>query len=339
MTMSRRLGIRRSTREDGPRCPLLPGPSGARATKAGELQFGPPNERQWRPHVSSRADPPSGKLPGAGAERRLHAAVLLPAVAVAMADGGLGDVPRARRRRRPIRARGAQPEPGAAAAVGDRTSRLCAAERISGVHAVQSVPPRQIPLRLLRVVARTDLRPCDSARPRWSHDLGECRGGLRPVQSAQGGADAVGSTHAHHARTAPPDELAASGARSRVPTEPSPRQLARLSLLGRRTGGLGLTARVSVPDDSVSRLPSERYAGVESTHARGAGALDEERDGLVATAPNDGVALAQLFRVRLNFELRDVSAISMTGLPAARAAVAMRAGQRRSCNQRGCSHG
>ncbi len=65
------------------------------------------------------------------------------------------------------------------------------ADRISGLHPVQPVPPRQIQLRLLRVAQGADLRPCRSARPGRPDDLGECRDRLRAVQSAQGRADAA----------------------------------------------------------------------------------------------------------------------------------------------------
>ena len=61
------------------------------------------------------------------------------------------------------------------------------AERISGLHAVQPVPPRQIPLRLLRVAQGADVRPCHSARPWRPDDVGECRDRLRAVQSRKGG--------------------------------------------------------------------------------------------------------------------------------------------------------
>ena len=39
---------------------------------------------------------------------------------------------------------------GAEAAVGDRAARFRPAQRISGIHALQPVPPRPLPLRLLR---------------------------------------------------------------------------------------------------------------------------------------------------------------------------------------------
>src|SRR5512133_350765 len=104
--MSRWVGIRWATREDGPIVPLL-----LECDGAGELQFGSNRTKGcWRSHVSPRVDPPPRELPGAGAERRLYAAVLLPAVALALADRDQGDVPRARRRRGTLRARGSLAE-------------------------------------------------------------------------------------------------------------------------------------------------------------------------------------------------------------------------------------
>ena len=125
-------------------------------------------------------------LPRARAQRRLYAAELLSAQPVAVADRGQGGVPRAGRHRRPICARGAQPDPDDADAVGDRAPPICEAVRASRLHPVQPVPARPLRLPILRRPARADLRPCRSARPGRPDDLGECRHRLRAVQSQEG---------------------------------------------------------------------------------------------------------------------------------------------------------
>ncbi len=113
------------------------------------------------------------------------------------------------------------------------------AQRISGVHAVQPVPARPLPLRLLRVGARTDLRPCGPARLRRPDDVGECRHRLRAVQPQEGRANAARGQDAHRARADPPDQLAAAGSWQELPAQLSSRKLARLPLLGHRAGAVG----------------------------------------------------------------------------------------------------
>ena len=53
-----------------------------------------------------------------------------------------------------LRSRGAQSEHRDEAAVGDRAARICAAQRISGLHPVQPVPARPLQLRHIAAIAR-----------------------------------------------------------------------------------------------------------------------------------------------------------------------------------------
>ena len=73
-------------------------------------------------------------------------------------------------------------------------------------------------------------------RTTWENVATACA----PCNLAQGRAHARRSAHAHHARADPPDQLAAAGAWPRVPAQLPARELARLSLLGRRAGALRL---------------------------------------------------------------------------------------------------
>jgi 5-methylcytosine-specific restriction endonuclease McrA len=85
------------------------------------------------------------------------------------------------------------PSRAAETAVGDRASPVRAAERISGLHAVQSVPPRPLSLRLLRVAQGVDVRPCRAALPgrptTWENVATACapcnlrKGGRTPRQA------------------------------------------------------------------------------------------------------------------------------------------------------------
>src|SRR5690606_4202558 len=124
---------------------------------------------QGRTDRSRRAFPERGRgsgpqpreLPGAGAQRRLHAAVVLPAEPVAVADRDQGDLPRAGRRRRDVRAAGAFAVARHADPERDRAPAVREAERVSGVHPLQRVPARPLRLPVLRQPASPDIRPRD----------------------------------------------------------------------------------------------------------------------------------------------------------------------------------
>ena len=188
MLMSRRVGIRWSTREDGPDAPSPPWVRRGRGAGVRSR----PNERLLRAHVSSRSDPPSRQLPGAGAQRRLYAAVLLSAVACG----------RGRPRSRRCSSSGSTSSPITSARC---TARAVALKLPSVIALRQYVRPNEYPAftrfnLFLRDRFRcvycgsaqgTDLRPCRPARPGRPHDVGECRHRLRAVQSAQGRAHAA----------------------------------------------------------------------------------------------------------------------------------------------------
>src|SRR4029453_16203756 len=99
---------------------------------------------------------------------------------------------------------------------------------------VQPVPPRPLPLRLLRVAPGVDLRPCGTACPGRADQLGECRHRLRAVQPQEGWADPPAGRHAHRTGADPADQLAAAGPWQELSAQLSAPELARLSLLGRR---------------------------------------------------------------------------------------------------------
>ena len=91
------------------------------------------------------------------------------------------------------------------------------------------------------------------ARPGRAHDVGECRHRLRAVQPQEGRAYSYRSAHAFPPRADPADEVAAAGAWPGVPAQLSPRQLARLSLLGRRARAV--TERCSSAKSGAFRGP------------------------------------------------------------------------------------
>jgi hypothetical protein len=129
-------------------------------------------------------------LAGAGAERGLPAAQLLPAVAVVLAGRDQGGVPRPGQHRRRIRAPGVLAELLDEAAERGQPEELREAVAQSGLHPLQRVPARPLPVPVLRHARGTDLRPRHSAPLRRGDDLGERRRRLLALQSAQGRHDA-----------------------------------------------------------------------------------------------------------------------------------------------------
>src|SRR5205085_6363975 len=121
--------------------------------------------------------------------------------------------------------RGALAERGVEAAIGDRAPPIRAAERISGVHEIQPVPARPLPLRLLRVGKGADVRSRAAARQGRADDVGKCRDRLRAVQFAQGRTHAGRGAYADHARADSADQLAIAGPWTGVPAQPFAREL------------------------------------------------------------------------------------------------------------------
>src|SRR6185369_6102664 len=108
----------------------------------------------------------SRSFSGARSERRLPAIELLPPLAVELAGIGEGRVPRTRQHRLRVRPLRAQPLLRDAAALRGVAQVLREAGALSSVHAVQRVPARPVPVPVLRIEGRPDLRPPDPALAR-----------------------------------------------------------------------------------------------------------------------------------------------------------------------------
>ncbi len=109
---------------------------------------------------------------------------------------------------------------------------VCAAAGSSSLHPVQRLPPRSLPLPVLRRPApprRTDVRPRHPAGGRWPDVLDEHRGGLQSLQHAQGPLPSEAAAEAVRA-----DAARSDGGPASLPAELSARDLARLSVLGCR---------------------------------------------------------------------------------------------------------
>src|SRR3979411_1159177 len=175
---------------------------------------------------------------GPGAQRGFPPAELLPAVAVVLAGRHQGGVPRARQYRGAVREGRAQPELRDEAAERGLPQDLREALDPSGLHPVQRVPARQVRLPVLRGGGRPDLRPPDAALARRADDLGQCRGGMLGLQSAQGQHDDGRGAYVALADAVPADGASPAPQRPAVSAQLPARQLARLSLLGYRTGSV-----------------------------------------------------------------------------------------------------
>ena len=117
----------------------------------------------------------AGSLPGAGAQRRLSAAELLPALDLVLAGRHQGRVPRARQHRVGIRQDGAKPELRDAAALRRVAENLRQAVPPPGLHPLQRLPARPLHLPVLRRARGLDLR--SSCIPR-------SKGGQRPGKTS-----------------------------------------------------------------------------------------------------------------------------------------------------------
>ena len=126
----------------------------------------------------------SGWASSAGAECGLPSAQLLPAVALVLAGRHQGGVPRPGEHRRRIRAPGLVADLLDEAAERRQPEKLCEAVAAPGLHPVQRVPARPLPVPVLRHARGPDLRPCRAAPQRRRDDLGERRGRLLALQSA-----------------------------------------------------------------------------------------------------------------------------------------------------------
>src|SRR5690242_1073887 len=102
-------------------------------------------------------------LPRAGTERRFPAAFVLPVVAMALAGGGESRLPRTRRCDRGIRPVCALAIDHDADSVRHRAARVREAGPGAGLHPVQRIPARRLPVRLLWLPRGPDVRPRDPA--------------------------------------------------------------------------------------------------------------------------------------------------------------------------------
>ena len=96
--------------------------------------------------------------PALGAERRFPAAQLLSAFALVLAGCDQGGVPRSRAHRLELRPGDQEPELRDVPAERGVAQGLCEAGAAPGVHAVQRVPARPLPVPVLRRQGRPDLR-------------------------------------------------------------------------------------------------------------------------------------------------------------------------------------
>ena len=160
------------------------------------------------------------KLPRAGAQRRLHPAVVLSAQPVAVADRDQGGVPRTGGHRRQLRPAGPFAQPRHADPQRDRAAAIRAAERVSRLHPLQPVPARPLRLPVLRQREAPDLRPRRPPPAGRADDVGEHHHRLRAVQHEEGrphpraGEDAARTS----ARSARPAGSCTSTARRSRPT-------------------------------------------------------------------------------------------------------------------------
>ncbi|KAI0565932.1 hypothetical protein FGB62_13g251 [Gracilaria domingensis] len=158
---------------------------------------------------ATRVRAAAGKLPGAGAQRRLLAAVVHAAEPVAVAGGGEGGVPGARDGGGDVRRGGAQPEHGAGAAQRGVAQGVPAGGAArAGVLALQRVPARPVLVPVLRAALRdagADVRPRDPALPRRQDQLAQRGDGVRALQPPQGAPPAArAARHEAAPRRAPP---------------------------------------------------------------------------------------------------------------------------------------
>ena len=134
--------------------------------------------------------------------------------------------------------------------------------RPRSLHPVQRLPPRSLPLPVLRRPAsprRTDVRSRPTAGGRWPDVLDEHRGGLQPLQRAQGPFPPQAAAEAVRA-----DAARLDGGPASLPAELSARDLARLSVLGRRAG------EVTAPAAGFGRrLPPQSLDSKSSRRNRG----------------------------------------------------------------------
>src|SRR5450759_3774644 len=178
------------------------------------------------------------RVSGAGAQCGLPAAELLPLVAVVLAGHDQGGIPRTREHRRQLRPRGAQPQPRNQAAERGLAQDLREALDASGVHAVQRVPARPFLLPVLRRARGPHLRPPAAALARRAHHLDQRGHRLLGLQSAQGQPDAARGQDVSLADAVPAHGVAPAPQRAGISAELPARKLARLSLLGYRTGAV-----------------------------------------------------------------------------------------------------
>src|SRR6476469_5885674 len=103
----------------------------------------------WRPGALIERTCLARRLAGSGAECRLPAAELLPAVSLVVAGRDQGGVPRPRQHRRALRPRGAQPELRDPASERGVAEVVRQADDASRLHPVQRLPARSVLLPIL----------------------------------------------------------------------------------------------------------------------------------------------------------------------------------------------
>ena len=141
--------------------------------------------RASEPHAFA----PARRLPRVGAQRRLPPPQLLPAVDLALAGNGQGDLSRAGAGAVPLRSGGALAVVGAAAAERGRAQGVHPAEPPPAVHPVQRVPARPLQLPVLRrwpPDLGADLRSPGAALARRHDQLGQRGHRVHRLQSHQG---------------------------------------------------------------------------------------------------------------------------------------------------------
>ena len=151
-------------------------------------------------------------------------------------NGSESAVPRAGRCRRLLPAVIPQPEPGLSAAERDRAQAICPAERISRLHPVSTCSFATASSAILRQpIELTSTMSCRARRAAARRGtMSPC---LRALHLRKAAVPAPGA-YVHPAPSLPPDQLAVCRSMAAPSPQPPSRELARLSLLGHRAGGL-----------------------------------------------------------------------------------------------------